>query len=96
MITDSPSGFHGSAATPITADPVFQKASHAAGRPDASAGFVYVNVKDAVPLLEGLAQLTGVTVPPTVSANLAPLQSFLAYATVDNGVTKFTALLQAR
>ncbi len=96
VISDSLSGFRGSAATPITDDPVFQKASDAAGRPDASAGFVYVNVKDSVPLVEGLAQLTGVTVPPNVSANLAPLQSFLAYATVDNGITKFTALLQAR
>jgi hypothetical protein len=96
VISDSASGFHSSAATPITDDPVFQKTSEAAGRPDQSAGFLYVNIKDSVPLIQGLAQLSGATIPPDVSANLAPLQSFLAYATVDNGVAKFTALLQVR
>jgi hypothetical protein len=96
VISDSAAGFRGSAATPITSDPVFQKTSEAAGRPDESAGFFYVNIKDSVPLIQGLAQLSGATIPPDVSANLAPLQSFLMYGTVDNGVAKFTALLQAR
>ena len=94
VISDSTTGFRSSASTPITDDPVFQKASTAAGRPDSSAGFLYVNIKDSVPLIEGLAQMTGSTIPPEVSQNLAPLQSFLAYATVDNGVAKFTALLR--
>ena len=55
-----------------------------------------MNIKDSVPLIEGLAQMSGSTIPPEVSQNLAPLQSFLAYATVDNGVAKFTVLVQAR
>jgi hypothetical protein len=96
VISDSTTGFRGSASTSITDDPIFQKASEAAGRPDQSAGFLYVNIKDSVPLLEGLAQFSGATIPPEVSANLAPLQSFLAYATVDNGVAKFSVLVQAR
>jgi hypothetical protein len=96
VISDATGAFRGSASTPITDDPVFQKASDAAGRPDESAGFVYVNIKDAIPLLEGLAEASGTTVPPEVSQNLAPLVSFLAYGTADNGVTTFSALLQAR
>jgi hypothetical protein len=96
VISDSTAGFRSSASTSITDDPIFQKTSEAAGRPDQSAGFLYVNIKDSVPLLEGLAQLSGATIPPEVSANLAPLQSFLAYATVDKGVAKFAVLVQAR
>jgi hypothetical protein len=96
VISDSTAGFRASAATAITNDPVFQKTSEAAGRPDRSAGFLYVNIKDSVPLIQSLGQLSGATIPPDVSANLAPLQSFLAYATVDNGVAKFSALVQAR
>ncbi len=55
-----------------------------------------MNIKDTIPLLEGFVQLSGSAIPPEVSQNLAPLVSFLAYGTADNGVTKFSALLQAR
>jgi hypothetical protein len=96
VISDSTGAFRGSASPSITDDPVFQKASDAVGRPEESAGFVYVNIKDAIPLLEGLAQVSGTTIPPEVSQNLAPLVSFMAYGTADNGVTTFSALLQAR
>jgi hypothetical protein len=96
VISDATGAFRGSASSSITADPVFQKASDAAGRPKASAGFVYVNIKDAIPLIEGLAQVAGTTIPPEVSQNLAPLVSFMAYGTAADGVTTFSALLQAR
>jgi hypothetical protein len=96
VISDATSAFRGSASPSITDDPVFQKASDAAGRPKESAGFVYVNIKDAIPLLEGLAQVSGTTIPPEVSQNLAPLVSFMAYGTAADGVTTFSALLQAR
>ena len=96
VVTDALTGFRTSASPSISDDPVFQKTSEAAGLPAESAGFIYVNIKDSVPLLQGLAQLGGTTIPPDVSANLAPLQSFLAYATVDNGAATFSALLQAR
>ena len=96
VISDSAKGFGAPGSTSITDDPVFQKASEAAGRPDQSAGFLYVNIKDSVPLIQGLAELSGTTIPPDVITNLAPLQSFLAYATADNGVGKFAAVLQAR
>jgi hypothetical protein len=96
VISDSTAGFQRSASPSITDDPVFQKASEAVGRPDESAGFLYLNIKDAIPLVEGLAQASGAAIPPEVSQNLAPLQSFLAYGTAENGVTKFSALLQAR
>jgi hypothetical protein len=96
VISDATGAFRGSAPTPITDDPVFQKASDAADRPEESAGFVYVNIKDAIPLIQGLAEASGTTIPPEVSQNLAPLVSFMAYGTADNGVTTFSALLQAR
>jgi hypothetical protein len=96
VISDSTVAFNGLPSTSVTDDPVFEKASDAAGRPEQSAGFLYVNIKDSIPLLEELSQTSGTGFPPEVSQNLAALESFLAYATVDNGVTTFSAVLQAR
>jgi hypothetical protein len=53
-------------------------------------------VQDAVPAIEGIAQLSGQPLPPEVSQNLAPLQSFLVYGSSSDAVTKFSALLQVR
>ena len=47
--------------------------------PDETKGFVYVNVKDLAPMIEGLSALGGSGIPPNVSANLEHVRSFLAY-----------------
>jgi len=96
VISDSSAPFTASGGSSITGDPVFTKAKDAAGLPSETAGFVYVNIKDTIPVLEGFAQTAGSPLPPEVSQNLAPLQSFLAYATSSGGVAKFSLLLQVR
>jgi hypothetical protein len=96
IISDSLAPFGSKVSTTIEHDPVFEKAKSAAGMPDENAGFLYVNVQDAVPMIQALAQLGGASIPPEVSQNLAPLQSFLAYGAASDGVTKFSASLQVR
>ena len=97
MISDSSGHIVGPVGTPITDDPVFSKAKDAAGLPDQSAGFLYVNIKNSIPVIEGLGQASGNALPPDVSQNLAPLESFLAYVVPgDSGVTKFSAQLHIR
>jgi hypothetical protein len=82
--------------TAITDDPIFTAAAKAASLPDSSAGFVDVNLRHAVPLIESYANATNVSISPAVVRDLAPLQSFIAYATGNGGIVKFSALLQAR
>ena len=77
-------------------DPVFKDAISAAGMPDATSGFFYVNLKDSIPLLESLVQLSGQTVPSTVGGNLTPLHAFLAYGNSKGSETTFTAFLQVK
>jgi hypothetical protein len=57
---------------------------------------VYVNLKDGLPLIESLSQLSGTTIPANQTENLRPLTSFIAYGTGDAGTGKFTAFLQIK
>ena len=50
-----------------------------AAMPDANEGFLFVNLKDAVPAVEGFAQLANQTVPQSVMENLKPLRSLLLW-----------------
>jgi hypothetical protein len=74
-------------------DPTFTEARDAAGMPDRTSGFLYVNLKDSVPLIEGLAQLGGTQVPGDVDSNLRHLRTFLAFASAKTGEDRFTAFL---
>ena len=60
----------------------FRTAKDAAGMPDETGGFLYVNVADAVPLLS-LAGLAGAPVPREVTQNLRPLRSVVAWSETD-------------
>jgi hypothetical protein len=51
--------------------------------PDSNAGFLYVNLKDTIPILENLVTSSGRNIPPAVQQNLEPLRSALFYATID-------------
>lgn len=75
-------------------DDVFKSAKSAAKLPDSTSGFLYVNLKDAVPLLQNLAQLGGQQIPSQVGGNLAALRSLVAFAKGDGSETKFSAFLQ--
>lgn len=59
VLTTAESGIAGLAgdASHLVDDPLFQEAKQAAGLPDESLGFVYVNVQEALTLVQGLGSL---------------------------------------
>lgn len=79
---------------PDSAD--FEEAKDAAGMPDSHGGFVYVDLKNALPLLEGLAGLSGHGLPSDVSANLRPLRSLLAWSEGSSAERTFDAFLEIK
>jgi hypothetical protein len=75
---------------------VYKSATDAAGLPDETSGYVFLDLRNGVPLLLDLAQLGGDQVPDDVRANLEPLDSLLAYTQVDGDVTRVRAFLGVR
>ena len=75
-------------------DGAFKDATSAASMPAETNGFVYVNLKDALPLVEGLAGLMGAKLPAGLDGNLAPLHSATAYAVTSGDETSFTAFVE--
>jgi Protein of unknown function (DUF3352) len=80
----------------VTGDAAFKEAKGAAGLPDETTGFTYVDLKDAIPVLESFAQLAGAAEPPDVHENLRALRSFVLYGTSDGTKSKFSAFLEIK
>jgi hypothetical protein len=80
----------------INDDAAFKDAKSASGMPDKTSAIMFVNLKDGLPLIESLSQLSGTTIPADQSENLRPLTSFIAYGTGDSGTGKFTAFLEIK
>lgn len=70
-------------------DDAFKSARNAAGMPDATAGFVWLDFEDGLPLVLGLAEASGSSnaIPPQVRRNLEPLRSLVAWADRDGRTT---------
>jgi hypothetical protein len=64
--------------------------------PDSTGGFMYIDVKNVLPLIEGFAGLAGKSIPPNVSDNLRPLRSFLAWSEGDADARTFDAFLEIK
>jgi len=79
---------------PDSAD--FEEAQAAAEMPDEHGAFFYVNLKDALPLIEGLAGLAGESLPSDVTENLRPLRSFLAWGEGSGDSASFDAFLEIK
>jgi len=77
-------------------DTDFKDAKSAADMPDSTGGFIYVNLKDAIPMIETLAGLGGANVPSDVSANLAPLRSLLAWGAGSGDTRTFDVFLEIK
>ncbi|MGH3132059.1 MAG: hypothetical protein ACRDNX_14695, partial [Gaiellaceae bacterium] len=73
-----------------------ERASEAAGLGDSTSGFVYVDLAEAVPLLEGFAGLAGEPLSPELSDNLEPLESVLVHASKDGNDIRFSGFLGVR
>jgi hypothetical protein len=78
----------------LTDDGVFNEAKDGSGMPDTNEGFLFVNLKDAVPAIQGFAQLANQTVPESVMANLRPLRSLLVYGSRDGDVQNVVVYLK--
>jgi uncharacterized protein DUF3352 len=74
----------------------FKEAKDAAGMPDSTGGFLYLDVKDALPLLEGLSSLSGRSLPSSTTENLRPLRSVLAWSNVSGETRTFDAFLEIK
>jgi hypothetical protein len=74
----------------------FKEAKDAAGMPDSTGGFAYIDVEDVLPLLEGLAALSGESLPSEVTENLRPLRSFLAWSEGGSGSRTYDAFLEIK
>jgi hypothetical protein len=78
----------------LAADQTFQDAQQASGMPGQTTGFAYVDLKDALPLAQGLAALAGHTGSQAVP-DLSALHTLIAFGSgSSNGVERFTAFLQ--
>jgi hypothetical protein len=69
--------------SPLVHSAAFKTAAGRAGMPGDSEGFLFLNLHDALPMIEGLAQFGGSSVPADVEQNLEPLDSVLVYGTQD-------------
>jgi len=63
----------------LSGDGVFKEAKDAAGLGDGGQGFLFVDLKDALPAIDGFAQLANKSIPADVEQNLKPLRSLLVY-----------------
>ena len=79
---------------PDSAD--FKEAKSAAGMPDSNGGFIYLDIKNAIPLIEGFAALSGQPLPPNVAGNLRPLRSFVAWSAGSGDSRTFDAFLEIK
>jgi Protein of unknown function (DUF3352) len=74
----------------------FKDALDAAGAPDKNGGLVYVNLADAVQLIQNYAGIANGKLPADVRENLKPLRSLVAYGTSGDDVTKLGAFLAVK
>jgi hypothetical protein len=74
----------------------FKEAKSAAGMPTSNTGFVYVDLKNAIALIEGLSGLSGSSLPPKAAENLRPLRSFVAWGKSSGDSFTFDSFLEIK
>ena len=76
-------------------DEGFKKAREASGLPDRTAGFLWLDVEDGLPLLLGLAEARNEDVPDELRRNFEPVTSVVGWADQDgrtSGAELFVAI----
>lgn len=74
----------------------FKEAKAASGLPSSNAGFVFIDLKNSIPLIESLAGLSGSSLPPEAAANLRSLRSFTAWGASSGKDFTFDAFLEIK
>ena len=74
----------------------FKEAEDAAGMPDSTGGVLYVDLKDALPLIEGFASLAGAEPAELDDRQPRPLRSVLAWTTASGETRTFDAFLEIK
>lgn len=80
----------------LSDDSGFKDATGAAGLPDDNEGFLYVDVKELLPTVDGLAQLASTPIPAQLEANLKPVDTALVYGSRDGDLTTIVAYAKTR
>jgi hypothetical protein len=98
VITNSAAGIGqvGSSSQSLADSADFKEAKDAAGLPDSTGGFFYVDIKNTIPLIEGFAGLAGQQMPAQVSENLRPLRSFLSWSAGSGDSRTVDAFLEIK
>lgn len=81
----------------LASDSAFTGAQKAAGMPAETTGFLYVNVEDALPLVQAFGPLLGLKLPPVLqSADLSALRTLTAYGSRTGAEESYTVYLQVQ
>jgi hypothetical protein len=98
FVTSGPNGIaeFRSEGDKIGDDDAFTRTKEAAGLGDQTSGFFYVNLQDAIGLIQGFAGIAGESVPPDVAANLAPLDTLLVQGSRDGDEATFAGFVGIR
>jgi hypothetical protein len=98
VITNSAGGIGqvGSPSESLVHSADFQEAAKAADLKLANGGLLYLDLKNAIPLIEGFAGLSGTKIPAEVSENLRPLRSFLSWSAGSGDSRTFDAFLEIK
>jgi Protein of unknown function (DUF3352) len=89
VLTDNPSALgnlKNGPSSKLLDDSTFKDTASSAGMPDQNQGFLYIDAKDALPMIEGIATIAGTNIPADVQANLQPLKALLLYGSRDGAV----------
>jgi len=78
----------------LSSDPSFKSALQASSMPSQTTGFLYVNLASALPLVQILGPLLGLTLPTGATANLGALKTLTAYGTRVGEDATFTVFLE--
>jgi hypothetical protein len=97
LITNGVNGIgdYGSGAK-LTDSADFKGAKGAAGLPDSNGGFVYLDLKSGIPLIESFAGLASQPLPEDVTANLRPLRSLMAWVAGSGDTRTFDVFLEIK
>jgi hypothetical protein len=85
-----------SAGDKLSGDSGFKDAQKASEMPGATTGFLYVNAKDTLPVVQALGPLLGLRLPPALQGDLSALRTVTAYGTRAGAQQSFRVSLQVQ